>query len=465
MASGDTYNNRGLSSLNLEDGSISWSNHSIGTIRDFPVLADVENDGIFEVFVCVQEMDQIQSYNADNGSFFWSSNNSEFAESSTTQFLSSPSVGDINKDGFKDIIAASNDNSIIALNGRDGTLLWKTKTEWWNHDSPVLGDVDNDGQLDILLSSGDRYLHVFDGRDGSEKWSYKPRLPSEFTMSPALGDVNADGTLDIVLSNENRELLLIDGKTKKSIWSINMPAKIIQSATILDIDNDNKLDVLVRSCDDHLYALKGSNGKTIWSFQLNGWFTTDNSPPYINDIDSDNHFEILILSDDKVSNSTLLYVLNFPSDFKSGFRIFWMSNGGNPQKTGNVEDIDDDSDTLSNLSEYLIGTNPSVVDSDMDTLPDYYELSILNTNPLVADTDLNEILDGEENFDKDKMSNFEEYQGGTDPFLWDTDHDLLSDSFDSFPLFAEGWFYWCSLFVILVYSTTYFILKMLRRKK
>jgi len=465
LASGDVHNNRGLCSLNLEDGSILWLNNSIGIIRDFPVLEDIDNNGLMELIICIQETDQLCSYNAEDGSFLWKTNNSEFTESTrSTQFLSSPTVGDINGDGFKEVIVSSNDNSIISFNGSDGTFLWKTETEWWNQESPVLGDIDNDGLLDVIVGSGDTNLYVIDGRDGSVKWSFKTRLPSEFSMSPSLGDINNDGYLDIIISNDKKELLVINGKSKKSIWSINMPAKIIQSASIIDLDNDNKLDVLVRSRDDFLYALSGCNGKTIWKFKLNGWSSTDDSPPYIVDIDSDDHFEILILSDDKNSNSTLLYLLNFLSDYDSGFRVFWRSNGGNFQKTGSAEDIDNDKDGLSNYSEGIIGTNPLLIDTDLDNLPDNYELTVLQTDPLALDTNKNGLSDGEDNYDMDNLSNLDEYLIGTDPLDWDTDNDLLSDSCDKFPLYADGWFYWSTILVCIISTISYLLIKRLKRR-
>lgn len=76
------------------------------------------------------------------------------------------------------------------------------------------------------------------------------------------------------------------------------------------------------------------------------------------------------------------------------------------------------------LSEYV-----SVIsdDSDGDGLKDEDEVNITFTNPEMKDTDENGIWDGEEDFDKDGLSNVDEIDYGTNPIVHDTDRDGLDD--------------------------------------
>lgn len=89
--------------------------------------------------------------------------------------------------------------------------------------------------------------------------------------------------------------------------------------------------------------------------------------------------------------------------------------------------------------------NPSVWNKtilvDEDNLPDWYEINVIGTDPLNADSDsiktaLNEaangIMDDEEDFDNDGLTNLQEFRLGTNPFSNDTDNDSLTDEFEVF---------------------------------
>ena len=84
---------------------------------------------------------------------------------------------------------------------------------------------------------------------------------------------------------------------------------------------------------------------------------------------------------------------------------------------------DGDIDNLTNLEEQSAGTNPTLADSDSDTLNDGQELKTFGTNPLLADTD------GEGLSDADELSGV----GGfvTDPNLADTDGDGFNDALEN----------------------------------
>lgn len=86
-----------------------------------------------------------------------------------------------------------------------------------------------------------------------------------------------------------------------------------------------------------------------------------------------------------------------------------------------VEDVDADSDGLTNHEEFLAGTHPTITDTDGDTLSDHAEL-IAGTDPLQADGD------------GDGWNDAQEIAAGTDSRNQDTDGDGIPDSIDSQPL-------------------------------
>ena len=80
---------------------------------------------------------------------------------------------------------------------------------------------------------------------------------------------------------------------------------------------------------------------------------------------------------------------------------------------------DEDNDGLSNVDEYQLGTHPFLSDTDMDGLNDGNETMVTFTNPLLWDTDGDGIDDRNETEDQN-----------TNPLLADSDFDGLSDRYE-----------------------------------
>jgi hypothetical protein len=80
--------------------------------------------------------------------------------------------------------------------------------------------------------------------------------------------------------------------------------------------------------------------------------------------------------------------------------------------------LDDDLDSLTNLIEFGLRTDPNNNDTDADDLSDGQENNIYSTNPLIADTDGDGLLDGNEIFIS------------TNPLSADTDNDGMPDGFE-----------------------------------
>lgn len=88
---------------------------------------------------------------------------------------------------------------------------------------------------------------------------------------------------------------------------------------------------------------------------------------------------------------------------------------------------DTDSDKLPDCIERYIGSEPQMQDTDGDGMDDCYEAFELFTSPTKKDTDDNGIPDGDEDFDDDGLTNYEEYIRNTSPWMDDTDNDTLKD--------------------------------------
>ena len=91
------------------------------------------------------------------------------------------------------------------------------------------------------------------------------------------------------------------------------------------------------------------------------------------------------------------------------------------------EDQDTDGDGLIDNYEVYFITDLNSIDTDNDGISDYDEIYTIDTDPLKADTDKNGKNDGEEDYDKDGLTNIEEKNLGTYMNDKDSDYDGLSD--------------------------------------
>ncbi len=118
------------------------------------------------------------------------------------QSLGRPALGDIDADGYPEIIVAG-DSKIYAF-GRNGVLMSDFPVDLSLYDltgviaaQPVLGDVDEDGLPDIIVGLPVGAIHAHNYR---AEWIAGFPLPSSFGIdrSCALADIDNDGDLDLL---------------------------------------------------------------------------------------------------------------------------------------------------------------------------------------------------------------------------------------------------------------------------
>jgi sugar phosphate isomerase/epimerase len=154
-------------------------------------------------------------------------------------------VGDINGDGYVDVLAAS---------AYGQGLYWYSWPHWTKHriaggsftTDMQVGDVDRDGDLDVIIPPGGVGLVWFEnprpeGDPATTAWRMH-RIDREGAHDLEVGDVDGDGRLDVVVRHGRTRVFL---QQSPDFWrKIPIPTGGRGGTALGDLDGDGDLDIL-----------------------------------------------------------------------------------------------------------------------------------------------------------------------------------------------------------------------------
>ena len=327
---------------NLPGWPLNFSSH---WILCSPVLADVDGDGPLEIIFNerIYPNGNLQIRKIDGSSL-----NANWPVAITNTPAVTPSVGDIDGDGSKEIIlCSSSDILAFGTNGalKPGFPVVNPGTSF-SYQSPLLVDLDGTGKLDIVgASHGDTpefYTLKFDG-------SYRPGWPvpvpnNDWTYTtPAVVDLSGTGTYNLFFTKPNGDGIypMPFGYSPEAIPLNNFPVSARGGdegiITVADIDNDGQQEVITGSnlCEDSLGFIHGF--KMDGSGEVPGFPLRPRGFSYMNgadlaDMNNDGLLELISLSYDQTFSATdsayvNVYSLNVPCT--TGTVLFGTYKGDN----------------------------------------------------------------------------------------------------------------------------------------
>ena len=291
-----------------------------------PVAYDLDNDGNKEIIVYQSgNPPKVLVYRQD-GSLFWSKT---FGSGDVPGGnLTIPLVGDLDNDGFGEIVAYNFEGerwleqvSSLTVFNHDGSILWSTLVPQDYHPTMLMVDLDNDGKKEIVIKGNnyDRVAIVDSLGRISKQWQWPINPDRYFALiesSPAIGNFDSDPDLEIVYTNPteragfdwdsqqwiNEAAIYVFNRDGSVVpgWPVYILGSISSSPAIGDIDNDGKEDIVIGFIyasntfpDDRYGGLYAFNrqGQIMpgWPFKK-GWNFW--STPSLADVNSDGKLEI-----------------------------------------------------------------------------------------------------------------------------------------------------------------------------
>lgn len=280
--------------------------NQIEYLRDIN-LADLDNDGDLDLMSASATDDKIAYYLNTNGQGNFGPQQVVVEINGTNRPYTIMSI-DIDGDGDKDILSASNGDDKIAwlenLDGLGNFSAPKTISLQLNYPISVnAADIDGDGDMDVVSESHyDRKVGWFENMDGQGS-SFIAHIFSPLISSPLVTypmDVDNDGDIDLV-SGGDYGLIWYENTNGQGnfgpIRVINNAAFSIESVRAADLDGDGLLDLVSADwIDNVLFWHKNNGGGNFGPQQIISTEISGSLSVIITDLDNDNDQDVLVSS-------------------------------------------------------------------------------------------------------------------------------------------------------------------------
>ncbi|CAN0879812.1 Protein DEFECTIVE IN EXINE FORMATION 1 [Linum grandiflorum] len=210
-------------------------------ILSTPVIADIDKDGVSEMVVAV-------SYFFDHEYY----DNPEHLKE----------LGGIDIDKY---VAGS----IVVFNLDTKQIKWTRELDLstdnenfraFIYSTPTVADLDGDGYMDILVGTSYGLFYVLDHRGNiREKF---PLEMAEIQGGVVAADINDDGKLELVTTDTHGNVAAWTTQGEE-IWETHLKSLVSQQPSVGDVDGDGHTDVVIPTLSGNIYVLNGKDGSMV----------------------------------------------------------------------------------------------------------------------------------------------------------------------------------------------------------
>ncbi len=273
---------------------------------------DLNNDQILDIVVGAggrkewnYSKNGVLAIDGKNGSLLWTA-------ACRNQIIGNPIFLDITGDPIPDVFIGGRSAQLMALNGKDGSIIWeymktepnadmKNDTTVLNFFSPqFIPDQDGDGDDDLLVAYGGfvkakpsdtlrpmGYLMVLSSLSG--KVLAKAPMPDgkETYMSPVVYEKDAQKHVlfgtggETIAGNFYSTSLedIMDGIiTQHTLLAEGASKGFIAPPVLVDLNHDQIPEIIINAYEGATYAYNGATHELLWKVDLGGGYETHSQP-------------------------------------------------------------------------------------------------------------------------------------------------------------------------------------------
>jgi hypothetical protein len=242
-------------------------------------------------------------------------------------------TGDINGDGFPDIVAASHFGTVqTLLSDGKGGFTEKILRRQDGYVAAQLADLNEDGHLDLILVGYEKAgIEIYFG-DGNGNWKLHTTLPEVrpgHTMpgrALAVGDLNHDGHVDLVAAFQRWGIYVYYGDGRGGFTggpaTFRPPADTAESLVLGDVNKDGHPDIVVNG---NAGGRDQPNGPDVYLGDGHGGWKASSAGLKVlkfasagvalGDLDGDGNLDIVAAG-------------NITGDVHDGYGLFWFRGDG-----------------------------------------------------------------------------------------------------------------------------------------